>query len=214
MKKPFRKITHMFKNDTDVLIGELNEYSRSLDKAIELSEQNIQILKSALREHRSLQQHMAEKQKCKRMRIESINKIVMPYIKAGKEKAARELIREKVKEQKKLQGLNEIIDLQNQRILDYQYRLKKAIYTLDHQKNKKEAFVIKQQIAVQELIILKKLDKRNSKKHIERIQKEILDADLYKALEQKEDIPIDSQIDGEIEKELALFKVRQSANGF
>lgn len=213
MKKPFRKITHMFKNDTDVLIGELNEYSRSLDKAIKLSERNIQILKSALREHTSLQQHMAEKQKCKRLRIESINKVVIPYIKAGKDDAARELISEKVKEQKKLQGLNEIIDQQNQRILEYQYRLKKAMYTLDHQKSKRESFVIKQQIAVQELMILKKLDKLNSKKHIERIQKEILNADLDKALDQKEDIPIDSLIDGEIEKELALFKVRQSANG-
>ena len=202
----------MFKSDADVLIEELNEYSRSLDKAIKLSEQNIQILKSALTEHIFLQKHMAEKKKCKRMRIESINKIVMPYIKAGKETAARELIREKVKEQKKLQGLNEIIDLQNQRILDYQYRLKKAMYTLDHQKNKKEAFAIKQQIAVQELIIVKELDKRNCKKHIERIQKEILDADFQKAMDQKEDIPIDSLIDGEIERELALFKLKHSSD--
>ncbi|MGM9926508.1 MAG: hypothetical protein ACI35P_01025, partial [Bacillus sp. (in: firmicutes)] len=68
-----------------------------------------------------------------------------------------------------------------------------------------------QQIAIQELMISGKLDKRNGKKHIERIQREILDKDAYKLLDLKENVLDDAQIDGEIEKELSFLKMNDSS---
>lgn len=212
MRKLLKKITRYFKSDTDLFIEELNEYRQLLDNAIKISEQNIKILESALAKHIALKRYLDEKKKSKHMRSEGINAIVIQYVKMGKDSAAKEMVREKVKEQKKLQGLDEIIDLHNQRIQEYQYSLKKAIYALDHQKSNREAFIIKQQIAIQELGISKKLDKRDCKKHIERIQSEILDKDTYKSLDLKEDVLNDAQIDGEVEKELSSFKMNYSSN--
>lgn len=211
MKKLLKKITRYFKTDTKLFIEELNDYRQSLDNAIKTLEKNIQILESALAKHMKLGHYLNEKKTSKHMRIESINKIVIQYVKMGKDIAAREIIREKVKEQQKLQGLCEIIDMHNQRIQEYQYRLQKAIDALDHQKSNREAFIIKQQIAIQELMISGKLDKRNGKKHIERIQREILDKDAYKLLDLKENVLDDAQIDGEIEKELSFLKMNDSS---
>lgn len=212
MKKLLKKITRYFKTDTELFIEELNDYRQLLDNAIKIFEQDIQILELALAKHIALGHYLDEKKTSKHMRIESINNIVIQYMKMRKDSAAREMIREKVKEQQKLQGLYEIIDQHNQRIQEYQYRLKKAIDALDHQKSNREAFIIKQQIVIQELKISEKLDKKSCKKHIEWIQREILDKDTYKSHELKEDLLNDTQIDGEIEKEFSFFKMSYSSN--
>ena len=213
MKKSFKKISRIFKTDTDVFIEELNDTRQSFDKAIQQSAQNIRILESALKEHIALRQHLNEKKRAKQMRIESLHTIITQYLLNGKEAAAKELIRDKVKEQHILLGLMEILDLQNIRISEYQQRIKKATDVLDDQKSQREAFIIKQRIALQELLILKKLDKHNGKKHIERIKTDIMDEAGYKAMDPKEDVPIASVIDREIERELAVFKVNYPSSG-
>ena len=206
MKKSFKKISRIFKTDTDIFIKELNDTRQSYDQAIQNSLQTIQTLESALREHIALMLYMHEKIRAKQMRIKSMHTIITKQVKAGNEAAAKELLREKVKEQHKLQDLIDILDLHNKRIEEYQIRIKKTMDVLDEQKSKREAFIIKQRIAVQELLILKKLDKHNGRKHIEQIQKEIMDDSAYKARDSKEDIQIASLLDGEIEKEYAFFK--------
>jgi len=214
MKKTFKKLTRYFKTDTELFIEELNENRRQIDHTIKTLEKNIQILESALAKHIALGHYLDEKKTSKHLRIESIDKIVIQYVKMRKDTTAKEMIREKMKEQQKLQGLYETIELHNQRIQDYQYRLKKAIYTLDNQNINKEAFIIKQQIAIQELRILEKLDKGNGRTHIERVQREILDIDTYKLLDLKEDVLNSAQIDEEIEKELSFFKMNYSSHNW
>lgn len=214
MKKSFKKLTRYFKTDTELFIEELNENRRQIDHTIKTLEKNIQILESALAKHIALGHYLDEKKTSKHLRIESIDKIVIQYVKMRKDTTAKEMIREKMKEQQKLQGLYETIELHNQRIQDYQYRLKKAIYTLDNQNINKEAFIIKQQIAIQELRILEKLDKGNGRTHIERVQREILDIDTYKLLDLKEDVLNSAQIDEEIEKELSFFKMNYSSHNW
>ena len=214
MKKTFKKLTRYFKTDTELFIEELNDNRRQIDYTIKTLEKNIQILESALAKHIALGHYLDEKKTSKHLRIESIDKIVIQYVKMRKDTTAKEMIREKMKEQQKLQGLYETIELHNQRIQDYQYRLKKAIYTLDNQNINKEAFIIKQQIAIQELRILEKLDKGNGRTHIERVQREILDIDTYKLLDLKEDVLNSAQIDEEIEKELSFFKMNYSSHNW
>jgi len=214
MKKSFKKLTRYFKTDTELFIEELNDNRRQIDYTIKTLEKNIQILESALAKHIALGHYLDEKKTSKHLRIESIDKIVIQYVKMRKDTTAKEMIREKMKEQQKLQGLYETIELHNQRIQDYQYRLKKAIYTLDNQNINKEAFIIKQQIAIQELRILEKLDEGNGRTHIERVQREILDIDTYKLLDLKEDVLNSAQIDEEIEKELSFFKMNYSSHNW
>ncbi|WP_455675488.1 hypothetical protein [Pradoshia sp.] len=208
MKISVKKITQYFKTDTEVFFAELNDYRQSLEDVIKALEQDIHILQLALTKHRGLVNALEEQKASMLIRMQSINKNIIQYVKMGNDEAAKEMVREKVKEQQKLQSLSEIADMQNQRIQDYQLRLKKTISMLDNHRRNREAFIIKQQIAIQELTISRKLDKRNSKKHIERIQREILDEDIGQSIDLKED----TQIDGLIEKELSLFKMNYAAN--
>jgi hypothetical protein len=208
MKISVKKITRYFKTDKELFFVELNDYRQSLDDAIKAIEQDIQILQLALAKHRALGNSLVEQKTSMHIRMQSINKIIIQYVKMGNDEAAKEMVREKVKEQQKLQSLNEIADLQNQRIQDYQLRLKKVISILDNHKRNREAFLIKQQIAIQELTISCKLDKRNCRKHIETTQKDILGKDIYQSI----DLIEDTQIDGLIEKELSLFKMNYAAN--
>ncbi|QFK71159.1 hypothetical protein F7984_07815 [Pradoshia sp. D12] len=212
MKNLLKKITRFFKTDKELFIEELNDYRQILDDAIKILEENIQILKLALAKHIEIGHYLDMKQSNKLIRIESINKLVTQYVDHKKDTAAREMIREKVKEQQKLQCLNEIIDMHNQRIQEYQYRLNKALCVLDNDKSNREAFIIKQKIALQELVISEKLDRGNCKKHIERIKREIIDKESYKELNPKEDTVNEVLIDSEIEKELSIFKLNYSSS--
>jgi|GEM_PF-6433536 len=208
MRISVKKITRYFKTDKELFFEELNDYRQSLDDAIKALEQDIQILRLALAKHRALGNSLVEQKKSMHIRMQSINKIIIQYVKMGNDEAAKEMVREKVKEQQKLQSLNELADLQNQRIQDYQLRHKKIKAILDNHMRNRAAFLIKQQIAIQELTISCKLDKKSCKKHIERIQREILDKDSYQSI----DLMEDTQIDGLIEKELSLFKMNYAAN--
>lgn len=208
MKISFKKITRHFKTDKELFFIELNDHRQSLDDTIRAIEQEIQILQLALAKHRALGNSLVEQKASMHIRMQSINKIIIQYVKMGNDEAAKDMVREKVKEQQKLQSLNEISALQNQRIQDYQLRLKKVISILDNHRRNREAFLIKQQIAIEELTISCKLDKRNCKKHIERIQKDIIGKDTC----QSNDLIEDTQIDSLIEKELSLFKMSYAAN--
>ena len=212
MKKLLKKITRYFKTDTELFIEELSVYLQVLDDTIKLLEQNVHIFKSAVAKHLALGHSLEEKIMSKQMRMESLNKIVIQYVEMGNYTAASDMIRERVKEQHKLQGLYEIVDLHNQRIQQYQDKLKKAVRALDNQKSNREAFIIKQQIAIQEMIISERLEGENCKKHIERIHREILGIDTSKSFDLKEDVIDDAQIDAEIEKELSFFRVNYSSN--
>ena len=206
MKKTLKKITHYFKTDTELFLEKLNDNRKMLDHSIKEFEQNIQNLESALANQIALGHYFSEKKTYYLMRIESLDKLIIQYVKMHKDTAAKEMIREKLKEEQKLKGLHETIEIHNQRIKDYQHRLKIAIHLLDQQIINREAFIIKQHIAIQELKILEQMNKGKTKENIQWIQKEILGKETYKLLVSSEEVTSDVYLDNEIERELDSLK--------
>ncbi len=213
MKRTYKKITRFFKTDIDIFIEELQDYRDKLDGAIKVLERDIQTVGTAINKHKAIGQYLKEKQKSKYMRIDSLDQIIIQYVKTDRDEAAKNFIREKVKEQQNLGTISEIIEMHNQKIREYQQRLKKLQSTLDNQNSHREAFIIQQQIALQELTMIKKLDKKSWKNHIEKIQKEIIQNDSNKITEIKIDVLNNDQLEIEIEKELSLYQKHYASSG-
>lgn len=213
MKRTYKKITRFFKTDIDIFIEELQDYRDKLDGAIKVLERDIQTVGTAINKHKAIGQYLKEKQKSKYMRIDSLDQIIIQYVKTDRDEAAKNFIREKVKEQQNLGTISEIIEMHNQKIREYQQRLKKLQSTLDNQNSHREAFIIQQQIALQELTMIKKLDKKSWKNHIENIQKEIIHKDPNKITEIKIDVLNNDQLEIEIEKELSLYQKHYPSSG-
>ena len=213
MKRTYKKITRFFKTDIDIFIEELQDYRDKLDGAIKVLERDIQTVGTAINKHKAIGQYLKEKQKSKYMRIDSLDQIIIQYVKTDREEVAKNFIREKVKEQQNLGTISEIIEMHNQKIREYQQRLKKLQSTLDNQNSHREAFIIQQQIALQELTMIKKLDKKSWKNHIEKVQKEIIHKDPNKITEIKIDVLNNDQLEIEIEKELSLYQKHYPSSG-
>ena len=195
----------LFKSEIHIFLDKIEETSKLLEKSISESERTIDNMKASLAKQIALGKFFKEKESTFSHRIDSLSKLAEQLLVINDEAAARECIRERIKEQNKLQELHATMALHSANTHKYQQKLKRAIYELDDMIVKKEALLIKHNIVRNEIEMNKNFGGINTKLLLEKIQNEILATEVLNTESDSSNNDHYEMIE-EVDHELALLK--------
>lgn len=204
--KILKVLESLFKSEVHLFLDKIEKTSKLLDKSICDSEENIDKMKTALAKQIALGKYFKEKEYTFSQRIDSLSKLAEQLLAISDESAARDCIREKIKEQNKLNELHTTMALHYTNTENYQQKLKIAMNDLDDMIVKKEALLIKHNIVKNEVEMNKNFGGIHTKLLLEKIQNEILETEVINNFES--DLPYDEHLNAvdEVDRELALLK--------
>lgn len=165
-----------FKSESRLIMDQVNNTIKRLEKMIKEAELKIDFMKSCMAKQLAVAKHFTEKESSILKSIESLSRLAEQALKMKDESAAKNYIREKINEQNKLLELQSIRKRHHQNTETLQKSLRKTIFDLDNMIVQKETLQSRYMMLKNELDLINQFGGSNHSELLENILLEINEA--------------------------------------